>query len=68
VTRAIAPAWWLQLVAGIAEILLGFWAAGSWNISAVLLVASVAGFALARGITEIALALRLWEARRLTAV
>jgi uncharacterized membrane protein HdeD (DUF308 family) len=66
-TRTIAPAWWLQLVAGIAEILLGFWAAGSWNLSAVLLVAWVAAFALARGITEIALALRLWEARRLAA-
>lgn len=66
-TRATAPAWWLQLVAGIAEILLGFWAAGSWNLSAVLLVAWVAAFALTRGITEIALALRLWEARRLAA-
>jgi uncharacterized membrane protein HdeD (DUF308 family) len=66
-TRATAPAWWLQLVAGVAEILLGFWAAGSWNLSAVLLVAWVAAFALMRGITEIALALGLREARRLAA-
>ncbi|MCW2978225.1 MAG: hypothetical protein JWM06_3506 [Actinomycetia bacterium] len=66
-TRATAPAWWLQLVAGVAEILLGFWAAGSWNLSAVLLVAWVAAFALTRGITQIALAVGLWEARRLAA-
>ena len=65
ISRATAPAWWLQLVAGAAEILLGFWAAGSWNLSAVLLVAWVAAFALLRGVSEIALAVRLWEARRL---
>jgi uncharacterized membrane protein HdeD (DUF308 family) len=63
--KAQAPAWWLQLVAGVAEILLGFWAAGSWKLSATLLVAWVAAFALMRGITAIAIALRLWELRRL---
>jgi uncharacterized membrane protein HdeD (DUF308 family) len=63
--KAQAPAWWLQLVAGVVEILLGFWAAGSWELSATLLVAWVAAFALMRGITAIAIALRLWELRRL---
>ena len=66
-TRTLSPAWWLQLVTGIAEILLGFWAAGSWNVSAVLLVAWVAAFAVMRGITLIATAVRLWEVRRAAA-
>jgi uncharacterized membrane protein HdeD (DUF308 family) len=64
-TRSTASAWWLQLVAGIAEVLLGFWAAGSWRISAVVLVAWVAAFALLRGITDIAMAMRLHEGRAL---
>jgi uncharacterized membrane protein HdeD (DUF308 family) len=63
--RAQAPAWWLQLLAGIAEILIGFWASGSWGLSVVVLVAWVAAFAVMRGITEIALAFRLSEAKPL---
>jgi uncharacterized membrane protein HdeD (DUF308 family) len=64
-TRSVASGWWLQLVVGVGEILLGFWAAGSWNISATLLVAWVAAFAIFRGITDIAAALRLHELRGL---
>jgi len=37
--------WWLQLVGGIIELALGFWAAGYYGRSAILLVAWVAAFA-----------------------
>jgi len=66
-TRVTNSAWWLQLITGIAAVLLGFWAAGSWRISTVLLIAWVAAFALMRGITAIALAIRLWESRHAAA-
>ena len=33
--------WWLLMITGLAEILIGFWAAGSWNLSVVVLVAWV---------------------------
>jgi len=51
--------WWLQLVSGLVELGLGFWAAGSWRISATLLVAFVGAMALIRGVTQIALAFSL---------
>jgi uncharacterized membrane protein HdeD (DUF308 family) len=47
------PGWWLLVITGIAELLIGFWAAGSWNLSVVVLVAWVGAAALMRGITEI---------------
>jgi uncharacterized membrane protein HdeD (DUF308 family) len=47
------PGWWLLAITGIAELLIGFWAAGSWNLSVVVLVAWVGAAALMRGITEI---------------
>jgi uncharacterized membrane protein HdeD (DUF308 family) len=47
------PGWWLLVITGIAELLIGFWAAGSWNLSVVVLVAWVGASALMRGITEI---------------
>jgi uncharacterized membrane protein HdeD (DUF308 family) len=53
--------WWLQLVGGIIELALGFWAAGYYGRSAVLLVAWVAAFAVIRGVTSIVLAFRLRE-------
>jgi uncharacterized membrane protein HdeD (DUF308 family) len=53
------PGWWLVVVTGIAELLIGFWAAGSWNLSVVVLVAWVGAAALMRGITEIIGALQL---------
>jgi uncharacterized membrane protein HdeD (DUF308 family) len=44
---------WLQLIGGITKLWLGFWAAGYYGRSAVLLVASVAAIAIIRGfITE----------------
>jgi uncharacterized membrane protein HdeD (DUF308 family) len=53
--------WWLQLIGGIIEIVLGFWAAGYYGRSAVLLVAWVAAFALIRGVRDIVLAFRVRE-------
>jgi uncharacterized membrane protein HdeD (DUF308 family) len=51
--------WWLQLISGIIELLLGIWAAGYYGRSAVLLVAWVAAFAVIRGVTDIVLAFRV---------
>jgi uncharacterized membrane protein HdeD (DUF308 family) len=53
--------WWLQLIGGIVELLLGFWAAGYYGRSAVLLVASVAAIAIIRGVRDIVLAFRVRE-------
>ena len=54
-----AHLWWVGLIVGIAEILLGFWAAGYFRGSAILLVAWIAAMALLRGVTEIVMAFRL---------
>jgi len=40
-------------VTAVAELLVGFWAAGSWNVSVVVLVAMVGVTAILRGITVI---------------
>jgi len=53
--------WWLQLISGIIELLLGLWAAGYYGRSAVLLVAWVAAIAIMRGIRDIVLAFRVRE-------
>jgi uncharacterized membrane protein HdeD (DUF308 family) len=53
------PGWWVLVISAIAELLIGFWAAGSWNLSVVVLVAWVGAAALIRGITEIVGAFRL---------
>jgi uncharacterized membrane protein HdeD (DUF308 family) len=53
--------WWLQLVGGLIEVVLGFWAAGYWGRSAVLLVAWVAAFAVIRGVRDIVFAFRVRE-------
>lgn len=51
--------WWLQLVAGILQIVLAFWVAGSWRGQVFLLVVYVGIVALIRGITELILAFKL---------
>jgi len=51
--------WWVTLVGGIIEVVLGFWAAGYWGRSVILLVAWVAAFAIVRGIRDIVLAFHL---------
>jgi uncharacterized membrane protein HdeD (DUF308 family) len=53
--------WWLQLISGIIELVLGFWAAGYYGRSAVLLVAWVAAIAIIRGVNDIVLAFRVRE-------
>jgi uncharacterized membrane protein HdeD (DUF308 family) len=63
-TKGESDVWWLQLVIGIVELLIGFWAAGYYGRSAVLLVAWVGISALLRGITEIILAFKLRSAGR----
>jgi uncharacterized membrane protein HdeD (DUF308 family) len=56
--------WWVLLICGLIELGLGFWAAGSWNVSVVVLVAWVAAGALVHGIGEIALAFQIHQGRR----
>ncbi len=51
--------WWLSLVVGVAEILIGFWAVGYEGRSIAVLVIWVGAYALAKGITDIFLAFRL---------
>jgi uncharacterized membrane protein HdeD (DUF308 family) len=53
--------WWLTLIGGIIELLLGFWAAGYYGRSAVLLVAWVGAIAIIRGVTNIVTAFRVRE-------
>src|SRR6266550_307210 len=53
--------WWLQLIGGIIQIALGFWAAGYYGRSSVLLVAWVAAWAIIRGVRDIVLAFRVRE-------
>jgi uncharacterized membrane protein HdeD (DUF308 family) len=53
--------WWLQLIGGIIELALGFWAAGYYGRSAILLVAWVAALAVIRGVNNIVLAFRIRE-------
>ena len=59
VTRDQFDLWWLQLVAGLVEILLAFWVAGAFTEKVILLVVSVGVIALTRGITELLLAFKL---------
>jgi uncharacterized membrane protein HdeD (DUF308 family) len=51
--------WWLQLIGGIILLALGFWAAGYYGRSAVLLVAWVAAYAVIRGVRDIVIAFRV---------
>ena len=56
-SRDINPAWWLGLVAGVLEILLGFWVSQQeFPARALLLLIWVGLFALFRGFSEILLA------------
>jgi uncharacterized membrane protein HdeD (DUF308 family) len=54
--RQANPAWWVQLTVGIAEILIGFWAAGNFGHKTILLVIWVGVLALTRGISAITFA------------
>jgi len=50
---------WLQLIIGVAEIVLGFWASAYLGRQAVLLLVFVGAWCLARGMTEIGLAFQI---------
>ena len=58
------PLWWLQLIAGLAQILVGFWAVGWTERQAVLLLVWVGFSALARGLVEIVFAFQLRSVKR----
>jgi uncharacterized membrane protein HdeD (DUF308 family) len=58
-TRQQNELWWLQLVVGILEIALAFWASGYFGRKVILLIAWVGAWAMMRGITEIILAFQL---------
>ena len=63
--RAINSAWWLGTVAGILEILLGFWAAQQYlSVQGALLLIWVGLFALFRGISEIVIAFEVRSRQR----
>ena len=48
------PGWWVSRpLVGLAQLAIGFWAAGSWKVSVVLLVSWVAAGALLFGIGQI---------------
>jgi uncharacterized membrane protein HdeD (DUF308 family) len=55
--------WWLRLLLGIAEILIGFWAAGDFGRRRILLVVWVGVLALTRGISAIVFAFTARELR-----
>jgi uncharacterized membrane protein HdeD (DUF308 family) len=56
----------LTVFLGFIEVLIGFWAAGSWGVSVGLLVGWVGGVALIRGLAEIVTAFQI-RPHRLTA-
>jgi uncharacterized membrane protein HdeD (DUF308 family) len=63
-TREVNPTWWLGLVVGILEILLGFWASQQYRpVQGALLLIWVGFFALFRGISEIMIAFQLRRAQ-----
>lgn len=58
-TRSLNDLWWLGLILGIAEILIGFWAVGYVGRSIALLIVWVAAAALARGISDLVIGFSL---------
>ena len=62
--RQVNSTWWLGMLAGILEILLGFWAAQQYlPVRGALLLIWVGFFALFRGISEIVIAFELRRAQ-----
>ena len=62
-TRPENDLWWLGLIAGVIEIVIGFWAAGDFGHKVILLVVWVGLAALMRGISEIIFAFTLKHMR-----
>jgi uncharacterized membrane protein HdeD (DUF308 family) len=57
--RRVTDLWWLRLLLGLAEVVVGFWAAGDFGHRQILLIVFVGAAALTRGITEILFAFSL---------
>ena len=65
VSRDTNEVWWLGLIVGVIELMLGFWASQQfYPARAALILLWVGFFALFRGITEIVLAFRIRSAGR----
>ena len=63
--RTVNGIWWLGLLAGILEILLGFWASQQYlSVKGALLLIWVGLFALFRGISEIVIAFEIRSRQR----
>jgi uncharacterized membrane protein HdeD (DUF308 family) len=63
--RDINPSWWLGVLVGIAEIIIGFWASQqAFPTRALLLIFWVGFFALFRGISDIVVAFEVRHAER----
>ena len=63
-TREVNSTWWLGLLVGILEILLGFWASQQYRpVQGALLLVWVGFFAIFRGISEIVVAFQLRRAQ-----
>jgi uncharacterized membrane protein HdeD (DUF308 family) len=66
-TRKDADLWWLLLLLGLAELLLGFWAAGDFGHRQILLIVWVGAVAFARGISAIVFGFRVRDLREAAA-
>jgi uncharacterized membrane protein HdeD (DUF308 family) len=66
-TKGEFDLWWLQLIAGIIEIGLAFWVAGSFREKAILLLVYVGIVCLSKGITNLFLAFKLRSLKRYVA-
>jgi uncharacterized membrane protein HdeD (DUF308 family) len=66
-TRHVMDLWWLLLIAGVIEILLGFWASGYIGRSAWLLLLWVGVGALMRGFTQLVLAFQVRKVHKAVA-
>ena len=62
-TRKEAELWWVALLIGLAELLIGFWAAGDFGHRQILLIVWVGALALIRGIESIVFAFRVRDLR-----
>jgi uncharacterized membrane protein HdeD (DUF308 family) len=62
--REVFPLWWVGLIVGILEVLIGFWAAGYPGRSTYLLIIWVGVLALTRGVTQLILAFELHGASK----
>lgn len=63
-TRSQNSVWWFQLTAGAIEVGLGFWAAGYWSRSVILLVTFVGAVTVFRGVAMIVFGFKLLSLQR----